>query len=206
MRPRPKPFTVELRSSRKSASTAPATTWGEMLDEPAAEDLPIRNARGYAAAEPNTSFDAARVFSAFATNAVTTVAAFNGLAASVFAPRPAEPTIVDELSATPRPEELPRGRILPSLVPLNRFEGEDGVRADPATFKARRRKSSLRAARPIKTERAEAPLEVLARKTTAWPDGQPNGTETADPPGVRRSKRVPAGERWKRRRLPKACW
>jgi hypothetical protein len=174
-----------------------------MLGEPAPEELPSRNVRDERTeAHP---FDAARVFSAFAANAVTTVTALNGLAASVFAPKTPEPAAVDEVNATePHPEEPRRGRILPSLVPLNPFEGESGL--DGPSAKPRRGKA-VRAVNPATPNPAEMEGEVPLPppQTKAVPDGQPSAG-AASPRIVRRSKRVPAGERWKRRRLPKACW
>jgi hypothetical protein len=195
MRQQRKPFTVEVRSSRRPIGSAPATSWGEMLDEPAPEGLPSRSVRDEAT-EAHL-FDAARVFSAFATNAVTTATALSGLAASVFAPSKPEPAAVDDVNATePRAEEPPRGRILPSLVPLNRFESESGPRAKP------RHRKAVGAVNP-EASPAEMQADLPVPETAA--DDQPS-VHAASPRLVRRSKRVPAGERWKRRRLPKACW
>src|SRR4051812_19270232 len=148
MRPQTKPFVVEMKSRRRALQSA-QPNWSPVIDEPSPEDLPSRDIRedisppeGYA--EPLVAVN--RVFSAFARNAISTAASFGGLAASVFTP--ARPQDSSDATASVKPaaiQERPARRVLPSLLPVNRFEtGEDDV---PASVKAKpamkkRRKSS----------------------------------------------------------------
>jgi hypothetical protein len=205
MKPQTRPFTVEVKSKRR-AHQAPDANWTTVIDEPSPDDLPTRDVQEDAADTPLSA--AARVFSTFTSNAFSSASTLGEFAASVFGPRPQR--LISE--SAPALDQGRTGRILPSLLPVNRFE-QPSASALP------------RLAKP-KTKRP--------RKPTAQVDDSAQGSESTEvqsdlpPPPVvtselirsaeqssprdrrmtrRKSKaRVRAGEGWKRRRLPNSCW
>jgi hypothetical protein len=198
MRSQTKPFTVEVKTRRKPLTQPAAALWGEMevLDAPAPDDLPTRNVREDAPAEGSPLEVAQRVFGALTTDAITVP---GGLGDPPEAP-------AQLASSSPDTNDGNRvGRILPSLVPMNPFDADvTNEEEQPRKRRYVRRATTMRdqAAPAIRQEisesemlpspeRAEAPANVRAppRKRSR-----------------RRKDRVPAGERWKRRRLPKALW
>jgi hypothetical protein len=178
--------------------------WSTVIDEPAPDDVPSRDIREDAADTPWAA--ATRAFSAFTTRAISSEPTLGGLAASVFTPKPQEQPA--EGLAT---EDGRTGRILPSLLPLNPFEGAVARESGPVRKQAKAKRPGKRVVAeqqeaPEPTEvgldppipPTIAPPERSAAATTAVPRGRKNGR--------RADTRVRAGEGWKRRRLPKACW
>src|SRR3954468_23298055 len=135
MRPQTRPFTVETKSRRRPLQSG-QPNWSHVIDEPSPEDLPSRDIREDIS-RPERDADplsaANSVFSAFARNAISTAASLGGLAASVFTPaRPENPS--DETAAPVNPPAIaPARRVLPSLLPINRFE--DSQEEVPASVK-----------------------------------------------------------------------
>ena len=204
MKPQARPFTVEVKSKRRPLQ-ASQTNWSTVVDEPSPDDLPIRDVRDDA---PDTPFAAAgRVFKAFATNATSSASTLGDLAASVFPPKPQE----HAGDTAPAIAVGRTGRVLPSLLPVNPFETasvqEDGPVGKKRTAKRPRKRDLEVAEQPKMPDTTEAPSASASNATLS-----PELTVTAEPPRAgkptrrRADARVRAGEGWKRRRLPKACW
>jgi len=197
MKSQARPFTVEMKSKRRPLQ-ALDTNWSGGMDEPSPDDLPSRDVRDDA---PDTPFAAAsRVFSAFATSALSSASTFGVLATSVFTPKPQE-----QSATVPAIEEGRTGRILPSLLPVNRFEPASAGEGDGALRKAAKVK------RPRKQREASEPNEVAEAiprtiATEVSLAAAPTLRQARKPNRRREDARVRAGEGWKRRRLPKACW
>ena len=219
MRRPTRPFTVEFKSRRKPVQGFISDeSRGRLIDEPAPDEVPSRDVSedAPASAGDDTPFAAAnRVFSKFTSSAVSTAASLGDLASSVFAPQRPEP------SPAAAPDEHPRsGRILPSLVPVNSLEGAWAENRDASltdTTPKRRRTPATPARNATRSERAphqdETPrLDRAPDKKGGFAETNlpaldrvpvPNGPKPNRP---RADTRVPAGERWRRPRLPKACW
>src|SRR3954452_20160342 len=88
MRPQTRPFTVENKSRRRALQSG-QPNWSHVIDEPSPEELPSRDIREDISSPERyaTPLSAANsVFSALATNAISTAASLGGLAASAFSP------------------------------------------------------------------------------------------------------------------------
>src|SRR5215203_2513449 len=201
MKPQARPFTVEVKSKRRPLQ-ASHTNWSTLIDEPSSDDVPSRDVREDAADTPFAA--ASRVFGAFISSAISTPSTLGELAASVFTPKPQEQPA--EQTAT---DEGRTGRILPSLLPLSPFEAasgeEDGLlQKAPKSKRPRKRSVAL-----AEKQNVTKPTEVAADPST--PASMPpelSPAATPFPPHTRKPNRrggvarVPAGEGWKRRRLP----
>jgi hypothetical protein len=147
------------------------------------------------------------VFSAFATTAISSASTLGDVAASVFTPKPQEPP-AESLPAT---ADVRTGRILPSLLPVNRFDASAREGAPVQAKAAKRRRQP--AAEMVKPEVAPEPSKVRTDPPSD-PRVFPEMIVVAERPSLRyrqryrqrANARVRAGEGWKRRRLPKACW
>lgn len=205
MRPQTKPFTVETKSRRRSPEPSHGNR-SAATDEPSPDDLPSRDVREDAADTP--FWAASQVFSAFTSNAISTASTLGDLTTSVFTPKPPE-----QPAKAPAIEEGRTGRILPSLLPPSPFETasaqDDGpVRKTAKTKRPRKRALEVTEQQetPVPTEAAASPavrptiaLELSPSVTAPSLSGRKANGRRAD-------ARVRAGEGWKRRRLPKACW
>ena len=208
MKSQARPFTDEEKSKRKPLQ-ASHTNWSTVMDEPSPDDLPSRDVRDDA---PDTPFAAAsRVFSAFATSAMSSASTFGGLAASVFTPKPQE-EVQERAPDQPAAEKGRTGRILPSLLPLNQFE-PPRVQDEQSVPKPTKKRPRKRVVEVAEQQEASEPTEVAA--DPAMPPkiafelslGAAPSPRLARQPNRRGANaRVRAGEGWKRRRLPKACW
>src|SRR3954451_7661970 len=125
MRPQIRPFTVETKSRRRALQSA-QPKWMHVSDEPSPEELPSRDIREDISplerhADPLSAADS--VFSALARNAISTAASLGGLAASVFSPARPEDHSAETTPVSPPPiQDAPARRVLPSLLPISRFE------------------------------------------------------------------------------------
>jgi hypothetical protein len=202
MKSQARPFTVEVKSKRRPLQ-ASQTNWSSVIDEPSPDDLPSRDVRDEAIETPFAA--ASRVFSVFATSAISSASTLKDLAATVFAPRPREQP--DQ----PGADEGRTGRILPSLLPLSPFEIAS-VQEDGPVRKAARTKRPRK--RLVAEQQQEAPEPEVGVAPVGLPTLAPQLSTAVVPsprhgrkPNRRRADaRVRAGEGWKRRRLPKACW
>jgi hypothetical protein len=205
MKPQARPFTVEVKSKRRPL-LAPQTNSSTVIDEPSPDDLPTREVPDDG---PDTPFAAAsRVFSAFATNAISSASTLGDLASSVFTPKSQE-----QPAEQPASEEGRSGRILPSLLPLSPFDTAS-VQDDKPHRKAakanrpRKRPATVPSEReaPEPTEGSAVPAIPPATTAELSVAAAPPPQHGRKPNRRRAEARVRAGEGWKRRRLPKACW
>jgi hypothetical protein len=204
MKPQARPFRVEVKKGRRRLPAD--TNWSNVIDEASPDDLPSRE-------EPaDTPLSAAaRVFSAFTSNGISSDCTLGELAASVFTPKPQEPAA----GRAPASEEKRTGRILPSLLPVNRFEeppaGNVGeIPPGGAKLKAKRpRKPPAQVYDPaqgsepieVPSDPAEAPIV-----TSEFRSAEQSSARDRTTIRCKIKARVRAGEGWKRRRLPKSCW
>lgn len=207
MRSQARPFTVEMKSKRRPLQ-ASHTNWTTLIDEPSPDDLPSRNVGQEAAAEyDGTPLALAnRAFSAFASNALSAAASL--FTPGVFAPNADDRSASDGTAVPVTVEERRRGRVLPSLVPVSRFEPS----SNPAPSNPTKRRPRSRAASALANEILQGGIgdESPEHRDDAREQSAPNRPEQANrvqkPNRRRAEKRVRAGEGWRRRRLPKACW
>jgi hypothetical protein len=217
MKTQTRPFKVEVKSKRRPVqSSMSSVNWGMSADEGAPRGMPSRDSHksGSARSGSGTAFDeASRVFGAFVANTVSAAASMSELASAIFAPRSVE------LTPTPSGEavqaEARQGpRILPSLDPVSIPQPDVAGESTPKPRASRPRKAKA-------TQVVTAAPEVVAEGAVkAVADGvgktppvtlveAPIQQDVPDPLGTRRwsrKTRIPAGERWKRRRLPKLLW
>jgi hypothetical protein len=205
MKPQTRPFMVEVKGRRRPLQAAHAN-WGTVIDEPSPDDLPSRDVRDDAADTPFAA--ASRVFSAFANSAISSTSTLGDLAASVFTRKPQDPP-TESLPAT---ADVRPGRILPSLLPVNSFDGVLAAERAPFQAKATKRRRKP-AAVVVNPEEAPEPSEVQTdppSDPTVCPElivaAKRSSLRNRRREGRRADARVRAGEGWKRRRLPKACW
>ena len=192
-------FVVETKSRRRQVQGS-QPNWTTAIEEPSRDDMPDRDVHS------ESPFAAAtRVFSAFATSAVSSASTFGELAASVFTSKPQdanEPAAVTSDGRT--------GRILPSLLPINRFDGAEAPTVPHAPGKQRKKRSRKIAEALVANVVSDTSLEEAGPPAVA--PSSPELTPLVPKHGLRFQKRgtadrrVRAGEGWKRRRLPKACW
>jgi hypothetical protein len=203
MKPQARPFSVELKSRRRPLQASHAN-WSTAIDEPSPDDVPSRDIRDDASAteaDPTPLAAANRMFRALTNTATSAAASFAGAPAGVLAPKQ---EAAPDVSPVPGAAGQPRtGRILPSLLPTNPFEGAPEQNAAP---KPRKRRPASKQPRLASSEIAisgvNGPFGADPRPELA----EPAAPTTRMPRRRRAEKRVPAGERWKRRRLPKVLW
>jgi hypothetical protein len=220
MRRPTRPFTVEFKSRRKPAQGSVLDeSRGRLIDEPAPDEVPSRDVSedASASASDDTPVGAANgVFNTVASHALSTAASLGDLASSAFTPQPPEP------SPAAAPDEGPQGEgIVPSPVPASvsedaRPENRDGPLTEPAPKRhgAPARSPAHAEHAPDRDEQATEtarPATMLEEQERGAKPSAPARVVTPVPeapkPTRRRAEaRMPAGERWKRRRLPKVCW
>ena len=154
MKPQARPFTVEVKSRRRSTQ-GPDANWSAVIDEPS---LPSRDVCEDAADTP--LWAASRVFSAFTSNAISTTSTLADLATSVFAPKPQQDP------ADVRVEGR-AGRILPSLLPVSPLETTPVEEDGPVRKPARTKRASKRAGEVA--EQQETPESTEAAASPAIP-------------------------------------
>src|SRR5215210_1713670 len=194
MRPLTRGFTVEIKARRRS--TEPATTaslvsrdsWADLIPP---DDLPERDV--YAdlvdGAPPSEARrEAEKLFGRAAQKPVPTQVASE-------APVPTAPELVAPV------------RVLPDLLAVAR---EEERRAGEAP-KRRRAATGAGTTKPRKKiEQARTQVGVRVIDPPAQPSGMLNGHAEAAMAMSRRSKatasKLPPGQRWKERRLPRVCW
>src|SRR3954454_3317882 len=168
MRPQARPFTVETKSRRRALQSG-QPNWSPMIDEPSPEELPSRDIREDISSPERyaTPLSAANsVFSALARNAISTAASLGGLAASVFTPARSEDHSAETTPVSPPPiQDASARRVLPSLLPINRFETSQddepaSVNAKPAVKKRRKSPGKV-----VKARRSPDEVPPVSEKT-----------------------------------------
>jgi len=192
--------------SKRRPLQASHTNWSTVIDEPSPDDLPSRDVQDDGAETPFGA--ASRVFSALTTTAMSPASTLGDLAASVFTPKPQE--VQEQAPDQPAAEKGRTGRILPSLLPLNQFEAPL-LQDEQSVRKQTKKRPRKRVIEVAEQQEAPEPTEVAAdpavRPTIETGTAAALAPRHARKPNRRRAEaRVRAGEGWKRRRLPKACW
>jgi hypothetical protein len=168
-------FVVETKSRRRQAQGS-QPNWTTAIEEPSRDDMPGRDVHS------ESPFAAAtRVFSAFATSAVSSASTFGELAASVFTSKPQdanEPAAVTSDGRT--------GRILPSLLPINRF---DGAEAPTVLYAKQRKKRSSKMAKAL-VANIVIDISMEEAGSAAVAPSSPELTPLVPKHGVRFRKRV----------------
>ena len=220
MRRPTRPFAVEPESMRKRGrGSASDEDRGRLIDEPAPEEVPNRDVSEDAPPSgDDPPFAVSGVVSTAASNTPSTTASFGDLASSVFAPQPTEPSEPSPAAS----DELPQSeRVPPSPVPASASEdaqpeNRNAPLTKPAPKPRRtptrslaheehapdRDEQAAESARPammLEEQVSVAEPHASAQEGHPVPDGPKPTRRRAEP-------RVPAGEGWKRRRLPKVCW
>ena len=194
MRPQARPFSVETNSRKRTAPPAISASarqddWNDIIPP---HDVPARDVHG-GLAEPAGPSEARR-------EAERVFARVNGHA------RPSE----SQDEAAPgeplaRAPEAPAPRVLPDLLAAARdqertmVEKPKRTRVLKATKVKRSRKTKgpgLRVGAP-----APAPPESATVSTGHAQSAMPQGRRVTD-----RASKLPPGQRWRERRLPRVCW
>jgi hypothetical protein len=215
MKPQTRPFVIETKTKRRPAQ-ANTPSWSTIIDEPSPDDLPSREIRDGSVAFDTPFAAANRVFSAFATSAISTASTLGDLAGTVFRPATAQRSESESASLAVA-DERGTGRILPSLSSPNPFDSqlEGEARSAPVKPKQRRQRTPKITDSLIGPDEAMEPSRELVTEQAntkglaAEPQADLNGVSL--PRGRKRNRdpsgdRVRAGEGWKRRRLRKALW
>src|SRR4051812_2938378 len=190
MRPQTRPFTVENKSRRRALQSG-QPNWSHVIDEPSPEDLPSRDIRediSRSERDADPLLAANSVFSTLARNAISTAASFGGLAASVFTPvGPQDQSAETTLLSPPPIQDAPARRVLPSLLPTNRFENSQddhpaSVKAKPAVKKPRKSPRKV-----VKARRS--PDEVPSVSENAGSDLVPQQSLAPEPKAERANRK-----------------
>ena len=192
MKPQVRPFTVEVKSKHRPLQAHANWSTVDIRDNAA-----------------DTPFAASRVFSAFATSAISSASTLGDLATSVFAPKPQE----QAGDTAPATDEVRIGRILPSLLPVSPFEAAPAQENGRVRKAAKNKPPRRRALEVAEQQEAPEPTEAASERAIALTIAPELSVAVKAPPSSgrkatrrRADARVRAGEGWKRRRLPKACW
>jgi hypothetical protein len=197
MRPLTRGFTVEIKARRRStepamtASLVSRDSWADLIPP---DDLPERDV--YAdlvdgAPPSDARREAEKLFGRFAADQ-----------------KPVPTHVASEAPVPTAPELVAPVRVLPDLLAVAR---EEERRAGEAPLKPKRAAKSAGTTKPRKKiEQARTHVDVRVIDPPAQPSGMPNGhAERAMAMSRSRSgtkAKLPPGQRWKERRLPKVCW
>ena len=196
MRPLTRGFTVEIKARRRSteptmtASLASQDSWADLIPP---DDLPERDVYadlGDGAPPSEARRQAEKLFGRFAADQ-----------------KPVPTQVASEAPVPTAPELVARVRVLPDLLAVAR---EEERRAGEAP-KPKRAAKGVGTTKPRKKiEQARTQVGVRVIDPPAQPSGMLNGHAEAAMAMSRRSKatasKLPPGQRWKERRLPRVCW
>ena len=196
MRPLTRGFTVEIKARRRStepamtASLVSRDSWADLIPP---DDLPERDADadlGDGAPPSEARRAAENLFRRFAADQ-----------------KPVPTQVASEVPIPTAPELLAPVRVLPDLLAVAR---EEERRAGEAPKPKRAAKGAGTTKPRKKIEQARTQVGVRVIDPPAQPSGMSNGYAEAALALSRRSKapasRLPPGQRWKERRLPRVCW
>ena len=193
MRPQARPFTVEIKSRKRSAEAASIDSRYDWVDLAPSDDLPERDVYadlGDGAPPSDARRAAEKLFGRF-----------------VVEQKPVPTQVASEAVVPTAPEPVAPVRVLPDLLAVAR---EEERRAGEAS-KPKRAAKGIGTTKPRKTsEQARTQVGVRAIDPPAQPSGMLNGHAEAALALSRRSKapasKLPPGQRWRERRLPRVCW
>jgi hypothetical protein len=199
MRPQARPFSVEIKSRKRSvppANPASAARQDHWIDEIPPDYLPERDVHEDLPEAPSQSEarrQAERVF-----------ARLNGQAQ----PSETQDEAAPRDAPAPGPE-APAPRVLPDLLAgvreeeLTMVEKPKRTRVPKATKVKRSRKTKSPGPRLEPPE--PAPSEPAA-EVAPEPTGEAQATMSQSRRAKQRASKLPPGQRWKERRLPRVCW
>jgi len=194
MRPHARPFTVEIKNRKRPTEPARAASfdsrddWADLISP---DDLPERNVHADFLDAPSSEArrEAEKLFNRFAGD-----------------PKPVPTQAAREAPVATQAElGAPAVRVLPDLLAAAREEERIAV-ATP------KRKRATKGSRIAKLKTIEQPPRTAAAVRVIDPPAQPcpisNGHAEAALALSRQIRRpgVPPAQRWRERRLPKACW
>ena len=196
MRPLTQGFTVEIKARRRStepamtASLVSRDSWADLIPP---DDLPERDADadlGDGALPSEARRAAEKLFGRFVADQ-----------------KPVPTQVASEAPVPTAPELVAPVRVLPDLLAVAR---EEERRAGEAPKPKRAAKGAGTTKPRKKIEQARTKVGVPVVDPTAQPSGMLNRHAEAALALSRRSKapasRLPPGQRWKERRLPRVCW
>jgi hypothetical protein len=195
MRPQTRGFTVEIKARRRStepamtASLVSRDSWADLIPP---DDLPQRDVHAdlVDGAPPSEARRAAEKL----------------FGRSVAEQKPVPTQVASEAPVPTAPELVAPVRVLPDLLAVAR---EEERRAGEAP-KQKRAKGAATTKPRKKSERARIHVGVRVIDPPAQPSGMLNGRAEAALALSRRSKapasKLPPGQRWRERRLPRVCW
>src|SRR4051794_25774343 len=195
MRPQTRGFTVEIKSRKRSTEPMAASfdSRDGFVDLAPSDDLPERDIYadlGNGAPPSEARRAAEKLFGRFVADQ-----------------KPVPTQVASEAPVPTAPEVMAPVRVLPDLLAIAR---EEERRAGEAP-KRKRAATGAGATTPRKKiEQARTHAGVPVVDPTAQPSGMLNGHAEAALALSRRSKapasKLPPGQRWKERRLPRVCW
>ena len=194
MRPLTRGFTVEIKARRRSteptmtASLASQDSWADLIPP---DDLPERDVYadlGDGAPPSEARRQAEKLFGRFVADQ--------------------KPVPVASEAAVPTaPEPVAPVRVLPDLLAVAREE-ERRAGEVPKPKRAAKGVGTTKPRKKIEQARTQVGVRVI--DPPAQPSGMLNGHAEAAMAMSRRSKatasKLPPGQRWKERRLPRVCW
>jgi hypothetical protein len=196
MRPQTRGFTVEIKARRRSteptmtASLASQDSWADLIPP---DDLPERDVYadlGDGAPPSEARRQAEKLFGRFVADQ-----------------RPVPTQAASEAPVPTAPELVAPVRVLPDLLAVAR---EEERRAGEAPKRKRAAKGAGATKPRKKIEQARTQVGVRVIDPPAQPSGMLKGHAEAALALSRRSKafasKLPPGQRWKERRLPRVCW
>jgi hypothetical protein len=201
MRPQTRPFAIEVKSRRRSAQRATAAgpqvggTWSNLIppsdlpEHGRHDDLAWMASNGHAFREASRVFERGR----------------HG--------HQGEPEREPTLAVTAIEPQTPTPRVLPDLVAAAREQ----ERIETATLEARKRKraSSGPVRKPQRNRVPARKVEVVVSKLPSTDDerhptratsGHAEAALRLSRRALRARSKLPPGQRWKERRLPRVCW
>jgi hypothetical protein len=196
MRPKARPFTVEIKSRKRSTEPAMAASFDScdgFVDLARSDDLPERDIYadlGDGAPSSEARRAAEKLFGRFVADQ-----------------KPVPTQVASEAPVPTAPELVAPVRVLPDLLAVAR---EEERRAGEVP-KPKRAAKGVGTTKPRKKiEQARTQVGVQTIDPPAQPSGMLNGHAEAALALSRRGKapasRLPPGQRWKERRLPRVCW
>ena len=193
MRPQARPFTVELKTRNRATQPTTAVTFtrpDDWLDLVPPDDLPERDAYEDRAASPAKNGalrEAEKVFSRIGGGAQ---------AVQAFDAHPAPVTIAE-----------PARRVLPDLLAAAREQerASIGLRKRAAMRAPTTQRRTKADHQPVTASSVPTPGVEREQLTVAVSSRHAEAAIALSRRNPGRSK-LPAGQRWKERRLPKVCW
>jgi hypothetical protein len=196
MRPQARPFSVEIKNRKRTAPPAPASAarQDDWIDAIPPDDVPERDVHADLA-DPAGQSEARR-------KAEWVFARLNGHAE----PSETQNEAAPEEPTAPAPE-APAPRVLPDLLAGAREEERTMVEKPkrtrvPKPTKVKRSKKTkspgprLEQPEPAASEPANVPVPI----------GDAQATMSQSRRANQRASKLPPGQRWKERRLPRVCW